>query len=162
MKYLAVTLWFTAVVLVTATTSSAQPNSYTVSPENYLELHTSDLPAAKAETVVAALTLTEREARAFFPLYKRYNEVIMALNKAKLALIRDYEASCESMTSAKAKELLDRSLDLDEKRQLLRKKFYQQFTRVLNAKAAADLIQLDRRLDLLMDLQIASGGRFNR
>ena len=162
MKYLAVILWFTTALLVTVTTTSAQSKSYTVSAETYFELPTPDLPAAKAETVSAELILTERETRAFFPLYKRYNEVIMALNKAKLALMRDYEANYESMTSDKARELLDRSLDLDEKRQLLRKKFYQEFTRVLNARAAADLIQLDRRLDLLIDLQIASVGRFNK
>lgn len=161
MKYLTVMLSLTAVFLVTATTTHAQTKPFTVSVETS-GLPISNLPAAKAETVGAQLTLTERDARAFFPLYKRYNDVITALNKAKLLLISDYATSNESMTPAKAKELLDRSLDLDEKRQLLRKKFYPEFTRVLNAKAAAQLIQLDQHLDLLMDLQIASGGRVDR
>ena len=80
----------------------------------------------------------------------------MALNNAKIALMKDYAKHYEAMTGAKARDLTIRSLDLDEKRQILRKKFYQEFDQVLNAKSAAQFVQFDRRIDLLIDLQIAA------
>lgn len=122
----------------------------------YAELLRSDLRAKKAILIREQLPLTDAEANAFWPIYKRYETEVMALNDAKLALIKDYAQNFETMTNAKATQLADRALDLDDKRQGLRKKFYQEFVKVLNGKAAALLVQLDRRIDLLMDLQIAS------
>lgn len=122
----------------------------------YVALLRSDLRTKKAVLIREQLPLTDAEANAFWPIYKRYETEVMALNDAKIALIKDYAQNFEGMTNAKATELAARTLDLDDKRQGLRKKFYQEFARVLNGKAAARLMQLDRRIDLLVDLQIAS------
>jgi hypothetical protein len=102
------------------------------------------------------LPLTKRESELFWPLYKRYDNVLQALNAARVTLIKDYAAHYDTITPAQAKELADRAIDLDEKRMLVRKKFYEEFSKALNAKAAARFQQLDWSFELLIDLQIAS------
>lgn len=122
----------------------------------YVALLRSDLRTKKAVLIREELPLTDAEANAFWPIYKRYETEVTALNDAKLTLIKDYAQNFDNMTNAKAAELANRALDLDEKRQVLRRKFYQEFAKALSGKAAARLVQLDRRIDLLMDLQIAA------
>lgn len=122
----------------------------------YVQLLRSDLRTKKAVLIREQLPLSETEAEAFWPIYKRYESTVTELNDAKLVLIKDYAQNYEGMTNIKAKELANRALELDEKRQAIRKKFYDEFAKVLNAKAAARFVQVDRRIDLLMDLQIAS------
>lgn len=121
-----------------------------------VELLRSDLCTKKALVIIEQLALTRIEADAFWPIYKRYEMVHSALNEAKIELIKDYAENYGTMTNTKAKELANRTLDLDDKRDLLRKKFYQEFERVLNRKAAAQFVQLDRGFEQVMDLQIAS------
>jgi hypothetical protein len=91
-------------------------------------------------------------------VYKRYEAELIALNDLKLSLIKDYAAgyNSNSMTDAKARELTDRALDLDGRKHALRKKYVTEFQKVLPAKTAAQFYQLDRRIDLLVDLQIAA------
>jgi len=143
------TIGFTAVVARAQAASDADVNAY-------VELLRSDLRTRKAILIGEQLTLTNSESNSFWPIYKRYEMALMALNNAKIALMKDYAEHYGAMTGAKARDLTIRSLDLDEKRQMLRKKFYQEFDQVLNAKSAAQFVQFDRRIDLLIDLQIAA------
>jgi hypothetical protein len=142
-------VWFSAAEL----TASAQSKENLQADLNLLQ---SDLRTQKALIIREQLPLAQSEADAFWRLYNRYEMTVMALNTARIALMRDYSIALETMTTEKARLLTARGLDLDEKRRLIRKKFYWEFAKVLNGKSSARFEQLDRRLDLLMDLQIAS------
>jgi hypothetical protein len=108
----------------------AQAPSEADKVDAYVELLRSDLRTKKAIIIREQLMLTKTEADAFWPIYQRYETALLALNDEKIALIKDYAEHYQTMTNAKAKELTNRALDLDDKRQLQRKKFYQEFAKV--------------------------------
>src|SRR5258705_11252811 len=155
-RILAMMFLLTGIVTFASMTVRAQAASEADKVDAYIEPLRSELRMNKAIVIREQLTLTWTEADAFMPCTNVMKLVHLALNDAKIALIKDHAENYGTTTNTKAKYLANRTLDLDDKRPLLRKKFYQAFERVLNEKAAAQSVQLDRCFDLLMDLQIAS------
>ena len=156
MKNIKTVLILTIAVFFGAVTARAQAPSYIENVDSYATLLRTDLPTQKANMIRMQLPLTKVESDLFWRLYKRYDNVLQALNAARVTLMKDYAAHYDTITPAKAQELADRAIDLDEKRMLVRKKFYKEFSKALNSKAAARFQQLDWSFELLMDLQIAS------
>lgn len=156
MKHIEIVLMLTIAFFFGMIAARAQAPSYIENVEGYTALLGTDLSTQKANIIRMQLPLTKVESELFWPLYKRYDNVIQALNAARVALMKDYAAHYETITPAQAKELADRAIDLDEKRMLVRKKFYKEFNKALNGKAAARFQQLDWSFELLIDLQIAS------
>ena len=60
------------------------------------------------------------------------------------------------MDDAKADELAQRVMALDEQRTALRKKYYQVMKKVLPTVLVVRFFQLDNQVQMLIDLQIAS------
>jgi Spy/CpxP family protein refolding chaperone len=159
MKKLAMVVFLLAsVAALPALTARAQTGGQDGKLDRYMELARTDLRTKKAAIINEQLPLTKEQGEAFWPVYKRYEAELVALNDLKLALIKDYAASynSNSMTDAKARELTDKALDLEGRKDALRRKYIKEFQKVLPAKTAAQFYQLDRRIDLLMDLQIAA------
>ena len=156
MKRIFIVLLLTMTACWGAASAPAQVPSTIGNLDGYSSLLRTDLPTQKASVLRLQLPLTKDESEVFWRLYKRYDDVLQALNAARVTLMKDYAAHNETMTPVKAQELADRAIDLDEKRMLIRKKFYKEFTKALNGKAAARFTQLDWSFELLMDLQIAS------
>jgi Spy/CpxP family protein refolding chaperone len=154
-RAIVMTLVLTALMSLTALVGHAQEPSDNNKVDAYLELLRSDLRTKKAIIIKEQLTLSQPEADAFWPIYKRYETATMTLNDEKVALIKDYAQNYQNLSDAKARALANKMLDLDDKRQVIRRKFYQEFEKALSGKSAAQFAQIDRRIDLLMDLQIA-------
>ena len=122
----------------------------------YIEMARSDLKTEKTALITQAIPMTEQESAAFWPLYRKYDLDLNQLNDERVALIKDYAANYQTMTDAKAQELADRMLAWDEKRVMLKKQYFAQFSKVLPAAKAARLLQIENRIGLLIDLQIAA------
>jgi hypothetical protein len=60
------------------------------------------------------------------------------------------------MDDAQADALADRMLMFDKSRTELRAEYYPKFKKAIGAKQAAKFLQVDNRLNLLVDLQIAN------
>jgi hypothetical protein len=74
----------------------------------------------------------------------------------KLAIIQDYARGFMTLDDAKAEELAQRVIALDEQRRALRKKCYQAMKKVLPAVLVLRFFQLDNQVQMLIDdLQIA-------
>ncbi len=122
----------------------------------YVEMARSDLKTQKTAIITQAIPLTEPESAAFWPLYRQYDLELNKVNDERVALIKDYAASYQTMTDAKAQELADRMLAWDEKRVELKKAYFGKFRKVLPAVKAARLLQIENRISMLIDLQIAA------
>src|SRR5262245_15609856 len=96
------------------------------------------------------------EAAKFWPLYKGYEQKRKALNDEKLALIKDYAASYDAMTDAKAKQLLTSALGIEEKSLAAKRQFLDEMGKAFPAKTVARFWQVHNRIDLLVNLQLAS------
>lgn len=124
--------------------------------DDFIELLRQDLKTQKVAIITETMNFTEEESNVFWPVYREYDFEATKLSDERLAIIKDYAEHYEMMTDEKAKELMDRSIKLEEKRLKLRKKFYKEFQKVLPAIKATRFAQVDNQLNLLLNLQIAS------
>ncbi|MBV8828110.1 MAG: hypothetical protein JO108_02660 [Acidobacteriaceae bacterium] len=101
------------------------------------------------------MNLTDQEATKFWPVYDQYVSDLVASNKAKYDLIKEY-AQADTMTDQQADGLAKRWLTVDENVNQLRLKYLPKFRAVLSAKQTARFYQIDRRVQMMIDLQLAS------
>ncbi len=123
---------------------------------NFEEVVRADMRAKHADLIHKVMVLSEKEAQAFWPIYRDYERDLMKLNDERLALIKDYAANYENMSEEKANELAQNSLDWQAGRVKLMRHYYKKFSRALTPKTAAKFFQVENQLWLIMDLQIAS------
>ena len=122
-----------------------------------IELLRADVRTKKMEMVAERMQFTGKEADAFWPLYRQYEVELAAINDKKIAVIRDYMASHDNLDGARAKELAQRVFEVDQMTLDLRKKYFQELTGVLSPKTAVRFLQIERRLQQLVDVQLAEG-----
>lgn len=113
-----------------------------------------DLQDMKKLIVSANMQLTEAEAVKFWPVYDDYTRETMRVNDTKMALIDDYARSYDTLTDVQAQSLTRRMLAADDAVVQLRFKYFPIFSRVLPVKKSALFMQLDRRLGLMMDMEL--------
>jgi hypothetical protein len=121
-----------------------------------LALLRKDIRAGKKELIALNLPLTPTEATKFWPVYEEYANEVSKIYDARWALLKDYASNLNSMTDPAAASISKRSLDSDAAMTTLRQKYAPIVGKVLTGKKAALFFQLDKRLGLLIDLQLAS------
>ena len=124
--------------------------------DEYVKLVRSDVNNQKSQIIGAALELTADEAAKFWPVYKQHEAGLTAIGDERYAAIKDYAANYTSLTPAKATELTDRALALEEKRLALVKHTLGQVRGVLPAAKAARWYQVEMALNKAVDLRLAA------
>ena len=121
-----------------------------------MDLLRKDLRAKRRELTAANLKLTEAEGERFWPVYDQYIKELIAINDKKFALIADYAATYRTMTSDQALLFIRQWLDFDIATNQLRQKYVPMVAKVLDGRKTATFFQLDRRIAMMLDLQVAS------
>jgi hypothetical protein len=121
-----------------------------------LDLLRKDLRAKRKELIAANLKLTETEAERFWPVYEQYIKELIAINDNKFSLIQDYANNYQTMTSDQALLFIRQWLDFDIATNQLRQKYVPMVSKVLDGKKAATFFQLDRRIAMMMEIQVSS------
>ena len=123
---------------------------------SFMELLRKDIKAEKTAVLTEVMNFTDAESEIFWPLYREYEFEFDKLVDARIEVIKDYANSYDSMTDEIAKDLIDRSFKLQEKRLKLNKKYWKTFSKKLNPITAARFLQVNGQINDLIDLQIAS------
>jgi len=134
----------------------SQPSSTPTVTDQDIQLMREDIRSQKKQIVAANLQLTDTEATKFWPVYDAYKVETAKLGDVRYALIKEYAQSYNTMTDAQAKSLIKRAADLDQQVIALRMQWMPKFEAVLPGKKAALFYQIDRRLGLIIDLQLAA------
>jgi hypothetical protein len=113
----------------------------------------SDLRSTRKQVIAANMKLTDAEAEKFWPTYDQYVSELVKINDAKYALIKEYLQNT-NMTDEQADSLSKRWLAVDESVLQLRLKYIPIFRTALSAKGTAQFFQLDRRVQMMIDLQL--------
>jgi Spy/CpxP family protein refolding chaperone len=132
---------------------SSQPNTVT---DQDIEMLRADLRAQRKEITAQNMTLTADEATKFWPIFDQYRQAAIKPNDDRWALIKEYAANYSTMTDAQAQDYIKRSNAIDEQLMALRMKYVPTFEKVISAKKTALWFQIDRRIDLLINLQLSS------
>lgn len=121
-----------------------------------LQLLRQDLRSQKQKLIAQNLPMTESEATKFWAVYNRYSDEQRPINAEKLQLVRRYGEQWQNMTNDEALIYIRRWLELDDQAHQLRSKYVVPMSEVLPGKKAATFFQLDRRISMMLDLQLAS------
>ncbi len=132
----------------------AQSNAKTLDQE--IDLMRKDIRSGRKQMVAVNLTLTDKEAQAFWPVYDQYTAEMAKVNDTKAALIKQYAQSGDTMTDAQYATAVKSWATADVSAAQLRLKYVPLFEKVLSAKNTARFFQIDRRLQNVIDLQLAS------
>lgn len=123
--------------------------------ESDFELMRSDIRTKKATLIADRMKFTDREASAFWPVYRQYEADLAAINDKKVSIMKDYMNRHQSMTDKEAKQLAENVFDVDQKTLDLRTKCFGALEKVLPGKTIVRWLQLERRLQLLVDAQLS-------
>jgi hypothetical protein len=115
-----------------------------------------DMRADKVAIITDAMKFTPQESTAFWPIYKKYEFDLSKLNDGRVALIKTYADKYTTMTDADAKAMAEKSFNLESSRVDLKKQYFKEFSKAMPATTVARFFQLEHRLDLLVDLKLAS------
>jgi hypothetical protein len=124
--------------------------------DDAVQLLRQDIRSERKQLVAANLPLTDTEATKFWPVYDRYTAEMTKLGDSRYALVKEYAQNYSALTDAQAGTLIKRFLASDEAVAQLRTKWIGEFEKVISSKKTAMYFQIDRRLGMLIDLQIAS------
>ena len=130
--------------------------SFPTATAEEIEVFRADIRAKRKRIVAANMTLTADEATRFWPLFDEYTAEVRKINDKRWAMMKDYAVNRAKMTDAQAKDHMNQSASVDAELIDLRVKYVPQFEKLLSPKQAVQFYQLDRRLDLMMNLQISS------
>ena len=122
-----------------------------------VQLLRQDLRAKAKQLITKNMQLTDEQAANFWPLYDQYAAEVGKINDTRFGLMKHYAEVYPTMTHDQADAVLPLLADADTAIINLRVQYLPKFEQVLPAKHKAALFcQLDRRLDYLMNVQMAS------
>jgi|SRR5271155_685331 len=120
-----------------------------------IKLLRKDLRSEKKQIVAANMDLTDVEAEKFWPVYDQYTADAAKINDTKAALIKDYLQIFDTMNGEQAESYIRKRAAVEESLMALRLKYIPVFRRVLSGRQTALFFQIDWRLGLIIDLQLA-------
>src|ERR1700747_3604003 len=124
--------------------------------DQQLALLRKDIRSIKKQLIATNLTLTDSEATKFWPLYEQYSVDCGKINQTRSAIIKEYSDGYGTLTDDQADSLIRRGLDTDISAAQLRQKYVPIMRKVLSGKKAATFFQLDRRISMMIDVQLTS------
>jgi len=138
------------VVMVWVCTAAAQDK-----PADNMQIVLEKLRADKKLLVSENMQLNDAEAKAFWPVYERYQNELFLLRTRLVKLIQDYTGAYEKMTNETAKRLLDESMTIENLGFKLRQAYLPKFRKVLPEVKAARYYQIENKVNAALMYELA-------
>jgi hypothetical protein len=138
------------------THGSAAPARAVLDKDQQLALMRQDIQSLRKKLIADNLDLTVTEAAKFWPVYEEYSTDFDKIDENRSVIVKEYSDSFGSVTDEQADNLIRRWLDTDISAAQLRQRYVPIIRTVLPAKKAATFFQLDRRISMIIDVQIMS------
>jgi len=140
---LAITVWF------------ASPALSQDKPAGNMEILIEKIRADKKLLVVANMELTEPEAKAFWPIYDKFQDELFLLRSRTARLIKDYAEALKDMKNEEAKALLDESITIESLGLKLRQAYLPKFRKALPEKKVARYYQIENKIQAMLNYELA-------
>ena len=137
------------------TTNQPQAAAPTISDQD-IQFLRQDLRDQKKQIVAANMTLTPVEAEKFWPVYDQYSAETAKLGDQRYATIKQYAEAYPNLSDPVANSLMKQLISSDESAAQLRQRYVPIFEKVISPTKTALFFQIDRRIAMMVDLQLAS------
>ena len=149
-------LWTLSGAIARAQTSSSKGNENHLISDRDVNLLRQDLRSKRKQLIAANLHLSAEEATKFWPVYDQYVAELIAINDRKFAVIQEYADNWGVLTNDQSLLFIRQWADFDIQQAQLRQKYVPIIAKTLDGKKTATFMQLDRRIAMMLDLQVAS------
>ena len=119
-------------------------------PADTMKLVLEKIRADKKLFVAENMQLTEGEAKAFWPLYDRYQDELFLLRARTIKLIGDYADAYEKMNDDTAKKLLDEYMAIETTGPKLRQAYLPKFRKVLPPVKVVRYYQIENKINAVL------------
>ena len=113
-----------------------------------------NMRADRTALITTGMNFSDKEGAAFWPIYQQYEYERYRLDDRRAAVIKQYTQKYPKLTDAEAKAMADQMLDCESRLAELKKKYYKKFNKALPALTVTKFFQMERRIDLMMDIQV--------
>jgi hypothetical protein len=120
------------------------------------ELLISQIQADKRAVVLSAMQLTDAEVRAFTPIYDKYQADMKKLYERAAEMLNKFAANYGSMTDDAAKDIMKDWFKLRDDRNDTMRKYAKEMDRALPPTKVLQWVQIENKLNTLLDMQAAS------
>jgi len=124
--------------------------------DSAIEVARAEMRADKATVLTATMNFSDKDGAAFWPIYRQYERERSVLDDGRVAVIKEYAQKYPNLSDSDAKAMAERMFDYDSRLAALKKRYFKQFNKVLPALTVTKFFQLERRIDLLIDMQVES------
>jgi hypothetical protein len=144
--------------LLSGAAISAQVAEVTVKPltDDDIKLIRQDIQSSKDGIIKDTMQFNETESAAFWPIYKEYAAEQHKIADKRFSVIKDYAQHVDTMTNEDATRISKKLFDVEDESQALRKSYFPKFEAAIGAKRAAKFYQVDNRLTMILNVQLAS------
>jgi len=142
-------------MLAQASQNPANAQSNNVRDQDIAMLRT-DLRSQRKQITAQNMILTADEATKFWPIFDQYRQEAIKPNDERWALLKEYADNYNNMSDAQSQDYIKRSTAVDQQLLALRMKYVPVFEKVISPRKTALWYQIDRRIDLLINLQLST------
>jgi hypothetical protein len=123
--------------------------------EAELEALVTTIQADKKAFVAVNLELEDAEAKAFWPVYDRYEGELSSVRDRLIKLIEDYTENFATMSDEKASQIVEDYLAIERERAELREKYLEPFSEALPGRKVARLYQIENKIQSIFRYELA-------
>ena len=121
-----------------------------------LDILRDTLRVNKKAIVDVNLTLTDTEAAQFWPIYERYQNDLTAVNDRLLKVVDEYTTNFRTLSDARAMELIEEYLSVEEDRAKIRRRYLPEIAKVLPGRKVARFYQIENKIDVVLRYELAA------
>src|SRR6476646_658823 len=144
----------TFAVLALCPLGRAQDQEPTI--DSTIAIARSKMQADRTAIITTGMNFNEKDGVAFWPIYQQYEYERSRVDNRRASVIKQYTQKYPKLTDDEAKAMAEQMFDCESRLAELKKKYYKKFNKVLPALTVATFFQLERRIDLLMDMNVES------
>ena len=106
--------------------------------------------------VAVNLTLTEDQAKVFWPQYRQYRTEMSKVGDRMVELVLGYAKSIDTLTDEQAAKMLDDYLAIKRDELKVRTSWVPKFRKLIPAKSVTRLFQIENKLDAMIMFDAAA------
>jgi hypothetical protein len=106
--------------------------------------------------ITSVMDLSEKEAEAFWPLYRDYRVEMAKVGDRISKLLVQYSEQYDTLTDEQAVRLMNDWLDIEKAKTSVKSKFVPRFRKILPARKVMRFFQADNKLDAVLNAQFVA------
>ena len=124
--------------------------TFSQNSDKYIEIQKKLLKKDKKDIVKNILSLSDKEAKLFWPIYNQYMNELKPYNDIFIRTITEYNNKYNNLSNEDAQRLLNNILIVEESRLQIKKKYYNRMLKILSANKLISYFQLEDKIQIMI------------